>query len=215
MNAPLKSTTQHIRLVASRLAFAAGAVVLVISCKLLTIETNPPMKTPLTVSLSGVASYLFVGDTMTVTPTVTDYTGDVTYTFSLNGTAEATTSSSNPAWKFGSNLSAGSYRIDVTGLSANGKSAGSASALFTVTGTLATVHLSWNPSNSTSVAGYKIHYGRSSGSYTSVVDTGNATSATVGGFIPGRTYYFVMTAYSETGVESGYSNEVAYTVPFP
>lgn len=46
-----------------------------------------------------------------------------------------------------------------------------------------------------------------SGGYTSSLDAGLATTATVSGLRIGRTYYFAATALYSDG-ESGYSNEV-------
>jgi len=63
------------------------------------------------------------------------------------------------------------------------------------------------------LAGYKIYYGTSSASYDSVVSVTNPDlseyfikSLSVG------TYYFVMTAYNDAGVESAYSNEKMFVV---
>jgi hypothetical protein len=72
----------------------------------------------------------------------------------------------------------------------------------------------------TDLAGYKIYYGRSAGSYTdtvtipvesaSCVESENTTqcSYTVGGLGSGI-YYFVVTAYDLSGDESVYSNEAS------
>jgi hypothetical protein len=63
----------------------------------------------------------------------------------------------------------------------------------------------------TDLAGYKVHYGKSSGTYTNTVTIGKATSYSINNLAPG-TYYFTVTAYDTTGLESGYSNEVAKTI---
>jgi hypothetical protein len=65
--------------------------------------------------------------------------------------------------------------------------------------------LAWNPS--LGATGYRLAYGRASGVYATVVDTGPATSASVNGLLVGETYYFAASAYNASGV-SGYSNEV-------
>ncbi len=57
------------------------------------------------------------------------------------------------------------------------------------------------------LAGYKLYYGTSSGSYTISVDVGNVESSLVMGLTSGTTYYFAVTAYNQIGNESGYSNE--------
>jgi hypothetical protein len=62
------------------------------------------------------------------------------------------------------------------------------------------------------VLGYQLYYGVASGQYSTVLDTGSATSASVGGLAGGQTYYFAATAY-DAERESGFSNEVNYLVP--
>jgi len=74
----------------------------------------------------------------------------------------------------------------------------------------AEISLAWDE-NSDPVAGYKIHYGLESGSYTTVTDVGDSASCTLGGLEEGETYYFAATAYNEAGYESGYSNEVSHS----
>ncbi len=65
------------------------------------------------------------------------------------------------------------------------------------------------------VAGYHVYYGTASGQYFSTVFVTINTSITVSGLREGTTYYFVVTAYDDSGLESDPSNEVAYTVPCP
>jgi hypothetical protein len=63
------------------------------------------------------------------------------------------------------------------------------------------------------IDGYRIHYGKSSGNYTSHVTLadGTAQRATLTG-IPVGTYYMAMTTYDVDGRESGYSAQVIKTV---
>lgn len=68
--------------------------------------------------------------------------------------------------------------------------------------------LSWDANTESNLAGYKVYYGTSSGNYGAPADVGNQTSFTVTG-LTGPTYYFAVTAYDTSGVESGYSNEVS------
>jgi PKD repeat protein len=75
-------------------------------------------------------------------------------------------------------------------------------------------NLAWNASTSSGVAGYKISYGSTSGSYTSTIDVGNNTSYTVPSLQEGSKYYFAVKAYdSAKATESAYSNEASFTVP--
>src|SRR3972149_9813836 len=56
----------------------------------------------------------------------------------------------------------------------------------------------------TDLAGYKIYYGTSPGTYDSVIDAAKVTTYTVSDLTP-ATYYFAVTAYDEGGNESNYS----------
>jgi len=75
------------------------------------------------------------------------------------------------------------------------------------------VTLAWLASDSTNVAGYKIHYGTACGCYTNAVTVGNTNQATIPGLVPGRQYYFAATTLDRAGDESGYSNEAGYVMP--
>jgi DNA-binding CsgD family transcriptional regulator len=78
---------------------------------------------------------------------------------------------------------------------------------------LQNVTLSWGPSLSTNVTGYKVYWGSESGFYTNQLDAGNVLTATVSNLVEGVTYYFVATAYNNAGMESDFSNEASYSVP--
>jgi len=83
-------------------------------------------------------------------------------------------------------------------------------ALFVVSGNLlaADLKLAWDaPTTGATPAGYKVFYGTSSGNYSSSVDTGNATSATISNLTAGNTYYFASVSYDAAGNQSIYSNE--------
>lgn len=62
----------------------------------------------------------------------------------------------------------------------------------------------------TGLAGYKVHYGTSPGRYTHTINVPNPTTTTckVINLPAGATYYFVVTAYNSSGVESAPSSEV-------
>ena len=73
--------------------------------------------------------------------------------------------------------------------------------------------LSWNENPDSDVGGYKIYYGGESHLYTNVVDIGLVTRATTTNLAEGVTYYFAVTAYNRSGVESDFSDEFSYLVP--
>jgi|GEM_PF-1903203 len=82
-----------------------------------------------------------------------------------------------------------------------------------------TANFSWLPNNEESLAGYKIHYGTASRTYTEIIDIGNPDPVdgrihgSVSDLTEGTTYYFAATAYDQDGTESDYSAEIVYTVP--
>ena len=76
---------------------------------------------------------------------------------------------------------------------------------------LAVVTLSWEPPACTDydcASGYKVYCGSTSGVYGTPVDVGAALSHPIS--TPGK-YYCAATAYNDAG-ESGYSNEVFFTL---
>lgn len=76
------------------------------------------------------------------------------------------------------------------------------------------VIVSWDRNNEQDLAGYRIHYGTSSGNYTNIIDVGNHTSHAINNLTDGLSYYFVVTAYDNIGNESDYSHEKsAYIIP--
>jgi|SRR5215813_13161521 len=60
--------------------------------------------------------------------------------------------------------------------------------------------------------GYRLHYGTSSGNYSSSIDVQNNTSVTVPGLTDGARYFFAVRAYNDT-TTSDLSNEVNGVVP--
>jgi Cadherin-like beta sandwich domain/Fibronectin type III domain len=73
--------------------------------------------------------------------------------------------------------------------------------------------IAWNPNPEADIAGYRVHYGTVSGTYTTTLDAGNVTTTEVTSLQSGTTYFFVVTAYNTYSIESLPSDEVSYTVP--
>lgn len=177
----------------------------------ISVSIAPLMNDPLAVDLAGAEGAIAEGTSLTATASIPGYADNATFVYYLNGEAKASASSASPSWTFGSDLPAGSYRLDVAAFSADGQRAGSASRLFSVVSG-SSVALEWD--QSAAAVGYRLYRGLASGSYDTVVDAGSEPSATSTGLLPGETYYFAVTAYEPGGeAESGYSNEIAYTVP--
>jgi hypothetical protein len=75
------------------------------------------------------------------------------------------------------------------------------------------VTLGWDPDTTGSIAGYIVYYGTNSGVYAERVDVGSSAQFTANYLIPGQNYYFAVSDYDYTGVESGLSGEVVYVAP--
>jgi hypothetical protein len=75
----------------------------------------------------------------------------------------------------------------------------------------ASVALQWDAVSDSDLAGYKVYYQANSSTMPfqgSIVDVKNQTSTTIGNLDPNNAYYFAVTAYNTSGVESSYSNVV-------
>jgi hypothetical protein len=82
-----------------------------------------------------------------------------------------------------------------------------------------TVVLQWDPEADPNLAGYKVYYKADTSSLpftgtgategAAPIDAHGQTSATISGLDPGHAYYFAVTAYNTSGVESSYSNIVS------
>ncbi len=73
--------------------------------------------------------------------------------------------------------------------------------------------VAWDPGTDPALAGYKVYWGTVSKNYSWSADTSAQTTYTVPSLSEGATYYFAATAYDAARTESGFSNEVTYTVP--
>jgi hypothetical protein len=145
-----------------------------------------------------------------------------TGTFSDNTTQDLTTN--NAIW---SSSDAGVATISTSGLAASiatgsttvtaawGSVSGSTTLTVKTTGSAT---LAWNAPTTntdgtplTDLAGHKIYFGTSSGSYTTIMDVGNVTTYTINNLSSG-TYYFTVTSYDSSGIESSYAGEVSKTI---
>ena len=78
--------------------------------------------------------------------------------------------------------------------------------------TSTTALLNWSPPSTGTVSGYNVYVGTASGVYGAPINVGNVTSYTVPNLGIGSTYYFVVTDYNSSGVESLPSNEVSKVI---
>ena len=85
----------------------------------------------------------------------------------------------------------------------------------TVSASLPSITLAWNPSPANNIGGYRLYLGLSSGLYATWLDVGATTNATLANLTPGTTYFFAVTAYDTNQLESPFSGEISYMVPAP
>jgi len=78
---------------------------------------------------------------------------------------------------------------------------------------LASVLLVWTANRENDLGGYRVYVGERSGRYDQVHSAGLQTFLSLDKLSPGKTYYFAVTAYDLSGNESGYSEEVGFTMP--
>lgn len=88
----------------------------------------------------------------------------------------------------------------------------------TATATLnGTAVLSWDAETAPTLTGYRIYYGTAPRTYFQAygqgVPVGNVTTYTVAGLTSGTRYYFAVTAYDSSNIESTYSSEVLKDLP--
>lgn len=77
------------------------------------------------------------------------------------------------------------------------------------------VNLVWNPNPESNIAGYKVHFGSSSGNYSQVIDVPGQNFAALPQLILGNTYYLAVSAYNTDGQESPKSTELVLSATPP
>jgi fibronectin type 3 domain-containing protein len=102
----------------------------------------------------------------------------------------------------------GAHTLTAVAWDAVGNSA-TATRTVTVANPFGQVNLAWNANSETDLAGYRVYFGTTSGTYSNSVNVGNITGYTVTGLAPGNVYYFVVTASDQGGAESLASNQVS------
>jgi len=174
----------------------------------LDVSVTPEMDEPLVVLLNGQADSLEQGSSMTVTASVPDASGEISFTWYVNGEYLA----AGAQVTLGADLLVGVYRLDVQACTEDRVRWGSTSHTFMVVESMtAQATLMWDPNTEADLAGYKIYYGYSSNNYEYSVDVGDQTTYTLTGLDPDATYYIAATAYNTSGYESDFSNEVIFS----
>ncbi|HEY5591322.1 MAG TPA: peptidoglycan-binding protein [Paludibacter sp.] len=83
-----------------------------------------------------------------------------------------------------------------------------------------TVTVNWNsiasldaiPTGTSSITGYKIKYGTSTGTYSTIVDAGNVTTKTIEGLSDNQQYFFTVQAYGADQETSDLASETSLTI---
>ena len=176
-----------------------------------------------TPSISGIPpSYTKYGDTYSFQPNASDPDGD-SLTFTVVNKPGWASFDASTGRIFGTpEMSEIGVYDDIVISVSDGQNSASLSAFsVTVSQTaMGSVTLSWSAptknadgSPLTDLAGYKIYYGRSSGSYDQQVriDNPSITTYVVEQLSP-ATYYFAATSFNYSGVESAYSGEAVRIV---
>ncbi|MCW1922908.1 fibronectin type III domain-containing protein [Luteolibacter arcticus] len=71
--------------------------------------------------------------------------------------------------------------------------------------------MAWNRNPESTVAGYKVYWGRSSRIYEQVLNAGSNPQAVLPNLTPGQPYFCAVTAYNSEGQESSFSSEITVT----
>jgi hypothetical protein len=165
---------------------------------------NPSVATGATAQFTATGTYSD-GSTQNITASVT---------WSVANGALASVSNASGSKGLATGIAGGATTVAAT-LSGVSGSTG-ITVLAPTTGSIA---LAWDAATTysdgspiTDVAGYKVYYGTSPGSYSSSIDVGNVTTYTITN-LPSGVYYVAVTVRNLSGSESPYSNEVSKTVP--
>lgn len=75
------------------------------------------------------------------------------------------------------------------------------------------VKVSWQANTEADLAGYRVYYGQASGAYVEEIEAGMSITVDIAGLDEGTRYYFAVTAYDDSGNESGYSAEESVFIP--
>ncbi|MEO5917548.1 MAG: Ig-like domain-containing protein [Luteolibacter sp.] len=75
------------------------------------------------------------------------------------------------------------------------------------------VNLAWNANPESDITGYRVSYGSQSGVYPNAINVSTNPTASISGLAEGSTYYFVVAAVNQAGLQGPASSEVSYQIP--
>jgi chitodextrinase len=109
------------------------------------------------------------------------------------------------------------YTYNVDAVDAVGNASGISTGAGATTLAANTATLAWDVVTHPNLAGYRVYFGTAPGTYSqapgSGVNVGNVITHTITGLTSGTRYYFAVTAYDGSNVESAFSNEVFKDIP--
>jgi hypothetical protein len=175
-----------------------------------TVVIDPDMQDPLTVSLSGTATEVNTGDSMSVTADVSGTTETPSYQWYLDGQAVGTDSAT---YSTPTDLAAGTYSLSVVATTSDGSS-GSTSHSFTVVEVYEPIlvqatefTLYWDPpTDATGIDHYNVYYRAHGTSTWTSLGTATATATpsytVTSADLAYGVYDFAVTSVNTSGVES-------------
>lgn len=185
-------------------------------------ETSTPSQNSAPEIWGSPDSAVLTGDNYSFTPSATDAEGD-TITFAVANkptwaSFDPTTGSLSGQPTLGDT---GLYEdITITASDGTGSSSLPGFSIEVTQVALGSMTLTWTaPTQNddgtelTDLAGFKLYYGTSPGSYTKqvMIDNPSVTTFMIDNLLP-NTYYIVATAFNSSGIESGYSGMATKTV---
>ncbi len=72
--------------------------------------------------------------------------------------------------------------------------------------------IAWRLNPESDICGYRVYCGEASSDYSSIFDAGRSNLFDISVLQSGKRYYCAVTAVDESGNESGFSNEISFTV---
>ncbi len=75
------------------------------------------------------------------------------------------------------------------------------------------INLAWDSNLESDIAGYRVHYGTASGTFSSMIEVGTLPEATLSGLEAGTTYFCAVQAFNTAGLTSGLSSEISFSIP--
>jgi hypothetical protein len=180
-------------------------------------DTTPPAVT-ITAPTSG-PSFNATTAGVTVSGSVTDNfsLSQISWQNSRGGSGGNAVSGTSGNWSFNIGLQPGANVVTVTAADAAGNTTPKSLTINYAPPTNNTAVLSWDVNPAPDVAGYRVYYGTTPGTYQQArglgVNVGNVTTFTVTGLAGATRYYFAATAYDTSNNESDFSNEVFKDFP--